>query len=608
MSFGTEHGRFVVDLFQTGTPGPLVDVLHNPTGETGVGRPLIVGHNLKFDQKFLLWHYGIELSPVFDTFRASAMVYNGKKQPSGKPMGHDLWSVYRRELKKDPTVQDLGASNWSGTLTTAQLDYAADDVLELPRIYPILREKLAKWGMLRIAQIEFNAILPESAVELAGMNFDSRKWLAIAKDNKLSADVKASKLLLALPNPSGQLLLPGANDWVLNTEILEQWADSFEDGSMDEAEYAEHLHKLVRAKPKSKVTFNLASSAQVLKSLRMLGSELRDLQTTNEMDLAVHAKKYPVIAQLFDYRESLTALKSFGPHYLQHIRPETGRIHADYYPMLVGGRYAHSNPNLGQIPKGAQYRSCFVPPPGCKFVMADYSNLEMRLAAEISGDEAMIEVFRSRGDAHRFTASKVARKPQSEVTKEERGKAKPANFGFLYGMQWAKFILYAAKGYGIIFSEKEAQEFRHLFFTEVYPGLPRWHAEELERGKRTRVGRSMLGRIRHFDEQAHNEILNHPVQCSGADGLKKALRHVYTRFQKLSRWPRKATPWKYGLPEYRMAHHVHDEIVTVTPDAVEATTPAATELSEGMVEGLDFVKLVPIEAEAAVGTSWADKA
>lgn len=853
LSLGTQRGAFVVDLDQTRTLGPLRDVLHNPQAETGAHRPLVVAQNAKFDQKFLLHHYGIELWPVFDTFRASAMVYNGKSQPNGRPLSHDLWSLYRRELRQEPTVLDLGGSDWSApVLTRAQLDYAADDVLNLTALYGRLRSKLADLGMLKVAAVEFGAILPESAVELNGFYLNARKWLNLSKDNKLKADAFAVRLLRELPHPKGLMLLPGAEQWMLNTETLEKWADEFESGDIEEDEYAALMGTLARAKTKG-AAFNLGSSQQVLQSLRKLSPKLKDLSTTNEMDLALWAKEFPVIDLLFDYREALTALKSFGPHYLSNIRPETGRIHADYFPLLKGGRYAHSKPNLGQIPRGKEYRSCFEPAPGCRFVIADFSNVEMRLAAEVSGDATLCRVFKDGMDAHRFTAAMVNKKPESEVTKAERQQAKPCiaqgslvltdhglkpietvlltdrvwdgvewvehegvvykgyrevlehdglvatpdhfvfledgdaipfrraasalagrrlavgadrsgavryaapyrraqgegetalhrmslrsvlevllgvrgesvarlddqlslsarsevprppgegtggalrchspalshsyapelqelrgtrdrtalhfegalhpldarthtprhvqgtsdrpdeqrrslragesaarhagrepekpaafahvydivnagprhrftvsgrvvancNFGYLYSMGWERFILYAAKGYKVTVTPREAQALRAKWF-EVYSGIAKWHERALEEGKRTHMARSILGRVRYFDDKAHGEILNHAIQCSGSDGLKHALRKVYFRLRALD-------------PRIKMVHHVHDEIVLECPDEPELVAQAKRELSAGMVAGFDFVKRVPIEAEAADGLSWADK-
>lgn len=137
LSLNTGKGVYVIDAFQTKTLDPVIRALADSPG-------VKVGQNLKFDQKFLLHKHGLELWPLFDTYRASAIIYNGKFQGRG---AHDLYALYSRELGIGPETQDLGGSNWADPhLTKEQLDYAAEDVIHLPSLREKLRPKLKTWG------------------------------------------------------------------------------------------------------------------------------------------------------------------------------------------------------------------------------------------------------------------------------------------------------------------------------------------------------------------------------------------------------------------------------------------------------------------------------
>ena len=605
VSINTGKGVYVIDVWQTGGLGPIRDALHNPNAQTGKGRPVVVGQNVKFDQRYLLHEYGVELWPVFDTFRASAMIYNGKG------LGHNLWDLYERELHMKPQTGDLGGSNWGNpVLTEEQLDYAADDVIHLPHLREVLRPKLARLGMNRVALIEFGAILPEAACELNGFAFDPDAWLALAADNRKRRDDLGRELLRILPNPSGQLALLGSEDWMYGPDVLSGWADSMEaeleaaegdDGSAGfSATWSELQAQLRRAaKPrgsKKSAHFNLDAQGQLLASLRKMGGPLANLPDTAESSLAVHAATMPAIKRLIEYREAATRCKSFGPDYLQHVSPVTGRIHLDYYPLLVTGRYAHRNPNLGQIPRDKRFRKCFRVAKGRKLTLCDYSMIEIVLMAELTQDPTLVRLLRANKDIHRYVASKIAGKPESEVTKEERQQAKPADFGFIYGLGAERFLTYALVGYGVALTLEQSTHIRNTFFEE-FPVLADWQRLTIASGKRTRTSRSILGRIRFTDEQTHNEYLNHPDQSSGADGLKMALRDLHFALRN-----------KFGPDAVKLVHHVHDETIVEHPDDPEIERDVQKLQSDVMVEAMSrIVKSVPVKAEPASGYSWADK-
>lgn len=566
-SINTGKNIYVIDVFRTGVPECIIQAHRdNPNA-------VIVGQNLKFDQSFLLYHYGLEFGPVFDCFRASNLMHNGRNN-----LGHNLWDLYRRELNVNSETDDLGGSNWSAPeLNQAQLDYAAEDVYRLPQLREALKPKLAALNLNTVAGIEFQAILPEAAVELNGIYLDKKAWRELAAQNQIKRDTMQAVLWEHLPDPENQMTLPG---------LSTQW--------------------------------NLDSPKQMVAALRRLGvtQKVRDdetgkesivpLKDTSEITLAMASDAFPIISKILEYREAATQLKMFGTEFLEFINPVTGRIHPSYFPFLISGRYACSRPNLAQIPRDKRFRKCFKAEPGNTLVIADYSNIEMRIVAEVSGDDVLIQVFKDNKDAHRFTAAILTGKPEADVSKAERQQAKPVNFGFIYGMQPPKLVLYARANYGVNLTYRQAVDFREKYF-QRFSGVNRWHARAQRDGQRQKMAWSRAGRLRYLEGDFYNEFYNHPVQATGADGLKNSLRKVYTRFKALAGRP--PTRIK-GQPEpsVRLIHHVHDELVAECKDDKEFVEQVKHAQEEGMKEGMrPFLPRVPVDVEAAAGYTWADK-
>lgn len=527
---------WVIDLFQTQTLGPVRDALSS-------SKAIKIIQNAKFEQKYLLHEFGVEIWPLFDTFRASSLIYNGKKG-----FGHNLYDIYKRELGLSPPTADLGGSNWSGSLTKGQYEYAASDVVYLPMLREKLRAKLQQFGLMRVALIEFGAVLPEAVIELNGFPLNRQKWLDLAKSNAAKTRELAEQLYAELPNPGGQTDLFGAPG------------------------------------------FNLNSPPQILASLHAMDIMVED---TEEMTIAPLAGDHPILKTFLEYRKYSKSLSSFGPKFLKHVHPKTGCIHADFFPFTGAGRYACSKPNLQQIPREKEFRACFCPEDGFIFLICDYSGIEMRIVAELSQDPRLLRVFREGKDPHRSTAALVADVPEDQVTKQQRQQAKPVNFGLIYGMKPPKLRTYAAVNYGVYLSEREAQRFYDRYF-EGYYGVQNWH-EEILRNKRSGVCRTMSGRLRYMDDDAYNEFFNTPVQGTGADGMKTALRIVCQNLKKAG-------------DHAKMIHMVHDEIVLKCPKDPVVVEESKKVLREGMIQGMrQFLKTVPVEAEVSEGASWADK-
>lgn len=539
-SLNTGKGLYVIDLFETGTLGPVAQALST---HRGVG----IGQNIVFDARFLDAEFNVELQQLFDTWRASVLLHNGRVN-----MGHDLYVLLRRELNVAPQCMDLGGSDWAGPLTKEQYDYAAEDVHWLPSLRNALRPKLVKAGLAQVAAIEFAAIAPEASIANQGLKLNAEKWTKLAKDNAAKAERLQKELMLEMPLPVDQEMLPGFDP-----------------------------------------VWNMGSSPQLLKSLHRLGVQV---ESTDKIQLAMWASKYPQVQKLLEYKKVSRRVSGFGEEYLQHVNRGTGRVHCSYFPMLATGRYAALEPNLSQVPREAEYRACFEAEEGYVYVIVDYSNIEMRLAADISRNAAMIKLFKDGKDAHYYLASLAAKVPESQVTKPQRQAAKPVNFGFVYGMAPPKLVLYAQAGYGVTMSLEEAERIHHVYFNEAYPGLARWHKKLVNEGKRTGISRSAGGRIRHLDpETSYNEFLNTPVQATGADGLKHALRKTFNNLKPFGR-------------EARIVHHVHDEIIVECRNHPERIACVEEIVSRSMIEGMQpFVKHVPVVAEPGHGPNWASK-
>jgi DNA polymerase-1 len=255
-----------------------------------------------------------------------------------------------------------------------------------------------------------------------------------------------------------------------------------------------------------------------------------------------------------------------------------------------------SKPNLQNLPRG-DYRRCIVAPPGRVLVKADYSQIELRIAAKVSGDEALLEAYRNREDLHVLTAQRVL--GVGEVSPEDRQLAKALNFGLLYGMGARGLKKYAKSEYDLELTEEEAQSYREAFF-HAYPGLARWHRETKRAGWQHKIRyrlspetRTLTGRRRLIDDKTSDmQRLNSPVQGTGADGLKLALALL---------WERRAE-----VPGAFPVLAVHDEIVIEAGEGQAGDV--ADWLKRAMIEAMaPLIEPVPVQVDVAVSTTWGGK-
>ncbi len=304
---------------------------------------------------------------------------------------------------------------------------------------------------------------------------------------------------------------------------------------------------------------------------------------------------HPIIALLEEFR-LFSKLKTIAEGFISALGND-GRIHTNFNMTgTATGRLSSSNPNLQNVPArteiGSELRSFFVPEPGNVLIDADYSQIELRVLAAISGDEEMKNAFKNGDDIHAVTASRVFRVVPAEVTPQMRSRAKAVNFGIVYGI--GQFSL--AKTLGI--SREEAKNYIEAYL-EKYSGVNAYMKKIVEEAKRTGFVSTILGRRRavpELFEKNHNLVAfgervarNAPIQGSAADIIKIAMVKVFSRL-------------KTSFPRAKLLLQIHDELI------VEAPKEIASEVAEILSEEMEnaFQLGVPLVAEASIGENWLD--
>ncbi|QGJ96825.1 DNA polymerase I [Gordonia phage Cleo] len=338
-------------------------------------------------------------------------------------------------------------------------------------------------------------------------------------------------------------------------------------------------------------------------------------------DVMLHlADVHPVAALLLERVKWQKFQTSFITPY-QELITEESRLHTTFkLAGTVTGRLSSGKAdadkvtgaknlrgvNLQQVPRDPIIRGVFGAPPGWTFIEADYSQVELRIAAEVAQERTMLGLYSRGEDIHMTMAMRMTGKPASEVTKEERKKAKAVNFGFLYGMGWRKFIETAFNNYGVVVTEQEAQAFRKAFFTE-FPDLMKWHARQRRLAHKYKRVQSPLGRIRHLPDidsqdqgvvaEAERQSINSPVQATASDLCLLSLVLLDRKFRKM------------GLRAAPIGT-VHDAINFECPDdELEVVIPLVKRTMENPpTQALFGYSLkVPIIADVAVGKHWGTK-
>jgi DNA polymerase-1 len=304
------------------------------------------------------------------------------------------------------------------------------------------------------------------------------------------------------------------------------------------------------------------------------------------------AAQYPVIGTLLEYRTVQKALTSYGQNMIELINPVTHRLHADFRQIgAPTGRFSCTNPNIQQVPHAVEYRRCFSGyPEGRRLVIADYSQIELRILAEFSGDEGFINAFNSGADLHRVTASQVFNVPLDQVSADQRSFAKRLNFGVVYGIGAQRFALMT----GV--SVPEAENVLRKYFG-TYKQLDSYLKEAAQRAVVDRQARTASGRLVRFryDEHDRQQVSmtqrngkNTPIQGTSADILKRALKLLREEFRDSSA---------------RIVNIIHDEIV-VEADAGEVEGVAQTLERAMCAAGQEYLQTVPVKVETEIADEW----
>ncbi len=350
------------------------------------------------------------------------------------------------------------------------------------------------------------------------------------------------------------------------------------------------------------IDFNISSPKQVgevLFDTLKLDSKAKKTKTgqyvTNEEVLEALKRKHPIVGKILDYRGLKKLLSTYIDALPQLINPQTGHIHTSFNQTVTAtGRLSSSNPNLQNIPvreaQGKEVRKAFIPYPGQLFFSADYSQIELRIMAHLSGDPNLIEAFLQGNDIHAATAAKIFKKPLGEVTSDERRKAKTANFGIIYGI--SAFGL--AERLGV--SRTEAKQLIDEYFV-TYPGVKAYMEKSIEMVREKGYAETIFHRRCPLpDINSNNSVvrgyaernaINAPIQGSAADIIKIAMIRVFRRMK------------AEGLKS-KMILQVHDELnFSVLPEEKERLQSLVIEEMQGAAS-----LSVPLIADCGWGTNW----
>jgi DNA polymerase-1 len=508
-------------------------------------RPIKIAHNAKFDAKFIKHNLGVDLGGLFDTLLASQLVGAGDIEER-----HGLETVASRYLNEAVDKSER-LSNWNFELTEAQLEYAARDAAVLLPLREKLIDRLKSESLVKVAQLEFECVMPVVDIELAGFYMHKERWLE-------------------------QLSIVEKRRVELAEQLQQVLAEESSQGSLFGGPQRDDI--------------NLDSQQQLTKALTRLGIPVPD--STRNWKLQPLAIEYPIIGTLLEYRTVQKALTSYGENMIEMINPVTKRLHADFRQIgAPTGRFACTNPNIQQVPHSVEYRRCFSGyPEGRKLIIADYSQIELRILAEFSGDRGFIEAFNSGADLHRVTAAQVFNAALDQVTKEQRDFAKRLNFGVVYGIGAQRFAMMT----GLSVSDAE-NVLRRYFAT--YRQLDTYLRDAANRAVSERQARTASGRLVRFryDENDRQQISmtqrngkNTPIQGTSADILKRALKLLRDELRETNA---------------KVVNIIHDEIV-VESDADEAQDIAEKVERVMRLAGEEYVKTVPVKVETEIADEW----
>lgn len=508
-----------------------------------------VAHNLKFDYK-ILKRYNITVKgAMFDTMIAHYLL-----NPDGRHGMDYLSEVYLnyKPVSIETIIGKKGKKqgNFRDADLRTQTDYAAEDADVTFQLYELFAPQLKKENLEDLFfSIEMPLMEVLAKMELEGISLDE-KWLA-QESIDLENDLRQ-----------------------LESKIFEISGEEFNMNSPKQL--GEILFEKMQLDPKAKKTKTgqYATSEDVLQKL---------------------SSKHEIIKHILEYRTYQKLKSTYVDALPSQIEKFDNRVHTNFSQTTAAtGRLASVNPNLQNIPirtlRGQQIRGAFVSAEGKKIISADYSQIELRLIAEISGEDNMIKAFQNGEDIHASTAAKLFNIPLEEVSKTQRSQAKTVNFGIIYGQ--GAFALAEQTG----LSRTEAKQMIEAYF-ETYPKLKEYMAEQVRKAREVGYVETLLGRKRHLKDinsnnfvvrgHAERNAVNAPVQGSAADVVKMAMIKIQKELEK-------------EKLQTKMLLQVHDELIFEAPiDEVEVAKNIIKMEMENAVE-----TQVPLLVEVGVGNNW----
>ena len=510
---------------------------------------LKIGQNIKYDMEVLM-NYGVRLAaPMFDTMLAHYVL-----QPEQK---HNMDILAETLLNYqtihiDELIGPKGKSQKNmRDLSPADIcDYAAEDADITLRLYNVLKPRLKEADVEDLFyNIEMPLVPVLAEMEMNGVLLDTN---ALAETSKVLTermkqiekeiyDLAGHEFNIASPKQVGEVLF----------------------GEM----------KIVD-KPKKTKTGQFVTSEEVLLQLR---------------------SKAPIVDHILEHRGLKKLLGTYVDALPKLINPHTGHIHTSFNQAVTAtGRLSSSDPNLQNIPvrgeEGKEIRKCFIPEPGCLFFSADYSQIELRVMAHLSGDKNMIEAFREGYDIHAATAARIYKEDINDVTRDQRTKAKRANFGIIYGIT----VFGLAERLEI--SRDEAKQLIDGYF-ETFPQVHAYMEKAKELAREHGYAETFFHRRRYLpDITSHNatvrnfaerNAINAPIQGSAADIIKIAMVRIFERFRREE-------------IKSKMILQVHDELnFSVLPEEKERVEKIVLEEMQNA-----YPLQVPLVADSGWGENW----
>ena len=510
---------------------------------------LKIGQNIKYDMEILA-HYGIRVqAPMFDTMIAHYLI-----QPELRHNMDYLAEIYLKyqTIHIEELIGEKGRKqkNMRDLPPSAVYEYAAEDADITLQLKNKLEPELKDKGLEKLFyEIEMPLVPVLAKMELAGVRLDT-------------ASLQET------------------------SEILTQRLGEIE----------ARIYELAGDR------FNISSPKQVgdilfgkLKILEKAKKTKSGQYVTNEEVLQTLAGKHEIVAKILDYRGVKKLLSTYVDALPKLINPKTGRIHTSFNQAVTAtGRLSSSDPNLQNIPirgeDGKEIRKAFVPDDGCLFFSADYSQIELRVMAHLSGDEHMIEAFIQGHDIHAATAARIYQKDISEVDRDERTKAKRANFGIIYGIT----VFGLADRLNI--SREESKMLIDGYF-DTFPKVRDYMEQSKAAAREKGYVETLFGRRRYLPDInsqnatvrgfAERNAVNAPIQGTAADIIKLAMVRIDKRFEE-------------EQIRSKMLIQVHDELnFSVLPEEKEQVERIVLEEMENA-----YHMSVPLVADSGWGQNW----